>query len=101
MLNLYMWKNLLYFNMDLTTSNWKKNQKKKKIEGTKWKTGVYLLTQAGIFSFQKSNTVNVTGQTVIEILQLNFLCNSTVASWTAITQQIDWNHHEILKYTFQ
>lgn len=41
------------------------------------------MTQTGIFGFQESNPVNVTGQTIIEILQLNFLSNATMARWTA------------------
>lgn len=50
------------------------------------------MAQTGIFGFQKANTVNVAGQTIIEILQLNFLSNATMARWTAIQQSILTNY---------
>lgn len=44
------------------------------------------MAQARIFSFQETDTVNVASQTIIKILQLNFLCNATMARRTAIQQ---------------
>lgn len=43
---------------------------------------VYLMPQVRIFGFQKTNTINETGQTVVQILQLSFLYHATVARWT-------------------
>lgn len=41
------------------------------------------MSQTSVFVLQESNTVDVAGQTIIEILQLNFLCNATMARWAA------------------
>lgn len=46
------------------------------------------MTQARIFSFQETDTIDVASQAIIKILQLNFLSDATMARWAAIKQTI-------------